>query len=368
MDIHRCRFVPYPTSAINALAFSHTDTPASKKAGSSDSLVRLAIGRANGDIEIWNPARGTWHQEKTIYGGKDRSIDGLVWVTGPADTLQDGRVIPGRPRLFSIGYTPTVTEWDLEQARPRKHANGQHGAIWCLAAQPVHRNASKGQSKVNETKTEKLPHHVRKLVGGTADGELVLYSVEDDTLEFERVIVRSTKKRAQMVCMAFQNADIGVTGCSDSTIRVFSMKRNAVIRMLSISREASKGQGHTGGGSGSGSTSAKNVITWSVRVLSNGDIASADSTGEVKIWDGRTFSLAQRVGGAHTLDVLSLAVSRDGTALASGGMDRRIALYRKANGTGRWTKVYSRRYHQHDVKALAEFEQGKMSVMVSGGA
>ena len=49
MDIHRCRFVPYPTSAINAVAFSCSQLTGRRNAN----LVRLAIGRANGDIEIW---------------------------------------------------------------------------------------------------------------------------------------------------------------------------------------------------------------------------------------------------------------------------------------------------------------------------
>lgn len=53
MEIHRCRFVEYMPSAINALAFT---------TGTARPLV--ACGRANGDIEIWNPF--SWHLEKVF--------------------------------------------------------------------------------------------------------------------------------------------------------------------------------------------------------------------------------------------------------------------------------------------------------------
>ena len=117
MDIHRCRFVSYPPSTINVLAFSHSHIARSKK---DNVPLRLALGRANGDIEIWNPLNGSWLQETILRGGQDRSVDGLVWTQDPDEEATDGRVIPGKLRLFSIGYTTTVTEWDLETAQPRR--------------------------------------------------------------------------------------------------------------------------------------------------------------------------------------------------------------------------------------------------------
>ena len=112
MDIHRCRFVPYPPSTINVLAFSHSHIP---RANKEDVPLRLAIGRANGDIEIWNPLNGSWFQETILKGGEDRSVDGLVWTQEPDEEDAEGKIIIGKLRLFSIGYTTTVTEWDLER-------------------------------------------------------------------------------------------------------------------------------------------------------------------------------------------------------------------------------------------------------------
>ncbi|KAH7155716.1 WD40-repeat-containing domain protein [Dactylonectria estremocensis] len=340
MDIHRCRFVPYKPSAINAIAFSHPKTRSALQA----SLARLAIGRANGDIEIWNPTNGCWNQELVIPGGKDRSVDGLVWVSEPDQDLGDGRVVAGKLRLFSIGYTSTVTEWDLEKGVPKRHASGQHGDIWCMAAQPPATDkASSGVDAQDST----------KLIAGTIDGELVMYSIEDDDLRFQRVLVRSPTKKAQMVSITFQSRKIAIVGCSDSTIRAYDITKGHLLRRMTL------GSDLVGG--------SKDIIIWSVKCLPGGNIVSGDSTGQVCIWDGKTYTQTQRIQ-SHKQDVLSLATNAEGTSIFSGGMDRRTILYKQNNGTGgRWSKVWGRRYNEHDVKSMASFESGRISVVVSGG-
>ncbi|KAH7001348.1 WD40-repeat-containing domain protein [Ilyonectria destructans] len=340
MDVHRCRFVPYKPSAINAIAFSHPKTRSALQA----SLARLAIGRANGDIEIWNPSNGSWNQELVIPGGKDRSVDGLVWVNEPDQDLGDGRVAAGKLRLFSIGYTSTVTEWDLEKGVPKRHASGQHGDIWCMAAQPPATDkASFGQDAQDST----------KLIAGTIDGELVMYSIEDDDLRFQRVLLRSPTRKAQMVSITFQSRKVAIVGCSDSTIRAYDITKGHMLRRMTL------GSDLVGG--------SKDIIVWSVKCLPGGNIVSGDSTGQVCIWDGKTYTQTQRMQ-SHKQDVLSLATNSDGTSILSGGMDRRTILYKQNTGAGnRWSKVWGRRYHEHDVKSMASFESGRISVVVSGG-
>lgn len=333
MDVHRCRFVPFQPSAINAIAFSQPRTRTSVQA----SLARMAVGRANGDIEIWNPAGGSWHQELVIRGGRDRSIDSLVWVNEPDQDLGDGRVLVGRSRLFSIGYTSTVTEWDLDKGKPLRHASGQHGDIWCIAAQPA----------------AARPDGSSKLIAGTIDGELVMYSVEDGDLRFQRVMIRSPTKKAQMVSITFQSRKVVIVGCSDSTIRAYDIIKGHMLRRMTLGSDLAGG--------------SKEIIAWAVQCLPNGNIVSGDSTGQLCIWDGKTYTQMQRLQ-SHKQDILSLATSADGTAILSGGMDRRTVLYKQNSGPGhRWSKVWGRRYHDHDVKAMASFESGRISVVVSGG-
>src|SRR5258707_1205138 len=120
MDIHRCRFIPYPASGINALAFTH-DTDDDFSGKKTDGSLRLAVGRENGDIEIWNPALGNWIQETVFKGGKDRSVQGLVWTQEPNEKDKDGKVKIGALRLFSIGYSNTITEWNLATGLPLRH-------------------------------------------------------------------------------------------------------------------------------------------------------------------------------------------------------------------------------------------------------
>lgn len=345
MDIHRCRFLPYPPSAINAVAFSRPYLSAAQKSAP----VRLAIGRANGDIEIWNPLKGRWHQEIILHGGKDRSVDGLVWVNEPDQTLQDGTKLIGKSRLFSIGYTSTITEWDLEKRRPKKQASGMHGDIWCLAAQPLPEPSKSKNRRPAAPETASG----RKLVAGTIDGSLVLYSIDGDDLQFDRVLVRSSSKKTRMVSMTFQSRNVVVVGCSDSAIRVYDMRHGSILSKMTLGSDLAGG--------------AKEIIVWSVKCLAGRDIVSGDSTGQVCIFDGKTYTQAQRLQ-THKQDVLSLATSADGSTIVSGGMDRKTVLYRQTRGsTSRWAKVWHRRYHSHDVKTMASFEGLGMSVVVTGG-
>ncbi|KAL3418104.1 U3 small nucleolar RNA-associated protein [Phlyctema vagabunda] len=339
MDIHRCRFVPYPPSTINSLAFSHSYVAKSQKAASP----RLAVGRANGDIEIWNPLKGAWLQETVIHGGQDRSIDGLVWIQDPSEEVSEGRTIIGKSRLFSIGYTTTVTEWDLENGRPLRQTSGNHGEIWCLAAQPA----------LAPGETDATGWEGQYLVTGCTDGALVLYSTADDDLQLKRVLVRPSSKKAKIISITFQDRNFVVAGCTDSTIRVYDIRTGTMVRSMSL------GVGPSGG--------PKEIIVWTVKVLAGGNIISGDSTGELRIWSGKTYSLIQRIKG-HRQDILSLATSHDGKAIFSGGMDRRTVVYKHVGGAkSRWAEVGHRRYHDHDVKTMATLEAKGISVVVSGG-
>lgn len=344
MDIHRSRFVPYPPSAINALAFSHEPTDNSKVLES----LRLALGRANGNIEIWNPANGAWVQERVFYGGKDRSVEGLAWTEEP-----DERVIPGRLRLFSIGYSSSVTEWDIATGLPAQHSDGNHSEVWCLAAQPKVRPAQKGAGAREEDSSQKL-------IAGCADGTLVLLSTADNELRFEKFVARSTAKKARTLSVAFKDRKIAIAGFADSTIRVYDTRNGYVIRNISL------------GSAGPGAP--RETLVWKVKCLPNGDFVSGDSAGDIRIYNGKNYSQTQRISG-HEADVLDLAVSRDGKMIFSGGMDRRTCLYtlnkKQALGVGehggKWQKVSHQRYHDHDVKAMATYDGSKFSVLVSGG-
>lgn len=343
MDVHRCRFVPYPQSAINALAFSHSHISKKQKTASP----RLAVGRANGDIEIWNPLKGAWFQETVIKGGEGRSIDELVWTQDPTEEV-NGRTIIGKSRLFSVGYTTTVTEWDLEKGQPLRHRSGNHGQIWCLAAQPALQSSDAKANGIVAGQWEG-----QNLITGCTDGALVLYTTEDGDLQFKKVISRASTKKAKVISVVFQDRSIVVAGFTDSTIRIYDIRTGSNLRSMSL------GSGIKGG--------PKEIYVCAVKVLKNGDIISGDSTGELKIWSGKTYTLMQRIK-SHDEDIFTLATNFEGTKIFSGGKDRKTAVYKQTGKANRWAEVSHRRFHEHDVTTMASLEHHNgMSVVVSGG-
>lgn len=330
------RFVPYPTSAINALAFSHS-TLAEATADDLTSL-RLAVGRANGDLEIWNPSAKVWVQEVVFHGGRCRSMEALAWIQNPAVHV-DGKTIPGALRLFSIGYSNTITEWNLEAGLPLRHWAGNHSEVWCMAAQPRLATTEKSTSAQN-------------IVAGCADGSLVLLSTADNDFSFQRFLSRPTTKRVRILSLTFQNRHTVVAGYADSTIKLFDINKGTMIRNITL------GAAPKGG--------PKDILVWSVRCLANGDIVSGDSTGEVRFFERKHYSQVSRIA-SHDADILDLAVSKETNTVFSTGMDRRTASYVSRSANSQWVKLGHESYHQHDVKVMSTYEGQNMSILASGG-
>ncbi|KAI9725486.1 MAG: U3 small nucleolar RNA-associated protein [Chrysothrix sp. TS-e1954] len=348
MDIHRCRFVDWSPEAINALAFSHTTGTEARS-----QPLRLAIGRANGNIELWNPSKGLWLHEKTLYGGRDRSVDGLTWTHDPDERDERGFITIGRARLFSIGYSSTVTEWDLVSGLPLRQSSGSHSEIWCLASQPPTLSGS-GRTLLQNASTDDETFNGQNIAVGCADGSLVLLSTADESLNFKNFIGRAPKKGARTLCIAWQNRNIVISGYADSMIRIHNVKTGANVRNMFI------GGGPRGG--------PRETLVWAVTCLADGTIVSGDSNGEVTFWDGNNYTQLQCIK-AHEADTLCLASSEDGETLFSGSMDRRTAVYSKQLKGNRtiWHKKAHQRLHTHDVKAMARFDSKKLSFVVSGG-
>jgi U3 small nucleolar RNA-associated protein 4 len=131
MELHRCRFVDYQPATINALSF----TPPTVGA------TRLAVGRANGDIELWDP-RHQYRIEKVIPGGHGLSIESLVWahqsrVTDTYDTTADELVAEQQalldqpPRLFSSSLNSYIMEWDAQTLTVKVSFRREHDCTPC---------------------------------------------------------------------------------------------------------------------------------------------------------------------------------------------------------------------------------------------
>lgn len=343
MDVHRCRFVEWSPHAINALAFSHSSGSSGR-----ERPLRLAIARANGDIELWDPRSGVWCHETTLHGGSRNSVEALTWTHDADEDDGTGYILRGRLRLFSVGHSEAITEWNLVTGQPLQISGAGHSEIWCLAAQPEHLKRS------NDKGVDATEAHEQAIAAGCADGSIVLYSTQPE-LCFKRFVVRAAARQSHALSITWQWRKSILAGFTDSSIRIFNAETGNHLRTLSLGGNPRQGP--------------KNKLIWALHCLSDGTIASADSSGDITFWHGNTYAQLQRIKG-HESDALCLTSNQNSTLLFSGGMDRRTVIYgrKRGKGTGlQWSKVSHKRYHAHDVKTMGCFENSSMSVVVSGG-
>ncbi|KAF9346676.1 U3 small nucleolar RNA-associated protein [Mortierella sp. AD094] len=347
MEVHRCRFVDYIPSAINALTFApNTTRPV------------LACGRANGDIEVWNP-KNEWTLEKVIPGGKNTSVEALAWAHQTTLTEDEDfwdsekekqtaikKLVKTPPRLFSAGLNAVVTEWDLTTLKPKRSVDSHGGAVWCMATN----------------------HANTVLAVGCEDGCVRLFDIADGELAFIRSF---DKQKTRILSLAWSQDDtVMVTGSANSSIYKWNVELGRVVSRMTVDR-----------------VSGEDTLVWSVKILSNGTVASGDSLGHVKFWDGESTTMIQSFN-AHGADVLCLAAGKDGNTVFSSGVDRKCNQYRfvdqpapkktgkngkngsingKSATVTKWVLAGSRRFHSHDVRALALDESRNVDALVSGG-
>ncbi|EGW31459.1 uncharacterized protein SPAPADRAFT_139992 [Spathaspora passalidarum NRRL Y-27907] len=320
MNIHRCRFVDYTPHTITATAFSHTSSLS--KPPSTD--LRLAVGRSNGDIEIWNP-RYNWTHELTLPGSKDRSIEGLCWAMESEDNSES-------LRLFSIGGSTYITEWDLATGKPLTNYDCNAGIIWSIDI-----------SADNE-----------KLAVGCDDGSVVIVDISGGkgSLEYDLICQRQD---ARVLSIKWVDNSTIIGGCADGRIRSWSASQETKGRIMATMRvDKSK---------------TESTLVWSLTILPNKrQFASGDSTGSVKIWDLDHYSLLQSFK-VHEADVLSLVHDVNQEKLFSAGVDRKIHQFdlTSTKSTSKWVHSFNRLLHSNDIRSMSIFENKGYSFLISGG-
>ncbi|KAK6512450.1 U3 small nucleolar RNA-associated protein [Arthrobotrys musiformis] len=359
MDIHRCRFVDYIPSQIHAVAFSHP-SEYNPQAHHLPPSLRLAIGRSNGSIEIWNPTN--WFHESTLHGGVNRSIEGLAWIRQSHYTVRHTELL----RLFSIGNSTVVTEWDLVTGKPLAHFDCGKGIIWSIAAQPKKswfKDRSQPNSKPGEEAAQEAedPEDGAYLAVGCEDGSLVIISVGDSpgSLSLSKIIPQS--KACRVLSLAWQSPTTVIAGTSDSKLRAFDTVTGRTITTMSVAPKFNNKRRNA---------KKRDAYVWSVKYIpSNGGwIVAGDSLGEISVYDGKRYTLRQKLK-SHDADVLTLETNSNGTQFFSSGVDK-VTVKHELVGLGKratWTQVVKKRFHKHDVRAMGGFEAGAFSVLVTGG-
>ncbi|KAI7854705.1 quinon protein alcohol dehydrogenase-like superfamily [Circinella umbellata] len=340
MEVHRCRFVEFQPAAINALDF----TPSTVKE------TRLAVGRADGSIEIWDP-HNNFRFLKVIPGGKDLSVESLVWAhqsvvsdLGDDEDDQDpeekakelNELLAQPPRLFSSGLSPYIVEWDPVSLTVKETVDSNGGAVWCLA--------------VNSTGT--------RLAAGCEDGRIRLFDIEDGRLDYMRSFA---PQNGRVLSLAWgPEDDYIISGGSDSALRKWNAYTGETLLRMTVDR-----------------ANGEPTLVWSVAALKDNTFVSGDSLGNLMFWNGDRGTMKQTIK-AHAADILTLTANKEGTVVVTSGVDCKIMTYQKVEGNlsnknkkkgtvskGTWANVRRRRNHWHDVRALAIDDTN--NIVVSGG-
>lgn len=317
MDIHRCRFVDYTPHVITAIAFSHESQPGAPMPVDA----RVAVGRSNGDVEIWNPHHN-WSHEITLSGSSGRSIEGICWSVRPKES----------PRLFLIGGSTSITEWDLFSGTPVTNYDCNAGIIWSI--------------DINASKT--------KLAVGCDDGLVAIVDISGgfSVLEHEMICQRQDSRVLSLQWNADKNL---IGGCADGRIRAWSASGDTKGRIISTVRvDKSK---------------SESTLVWLIVVLpKKKQFVSGDSTGLVKFWDLETFSLLQTYK-VHDADILCLATDFYQEKIFSAGIDRKIHQFNlmTSKSTVKWVHNGNRLLHANDIRTMAIYESKGYDILVSGG-
>lgn len=314
MNIHRCRFVDYTPQTITATAFSHASSLLKVETD-----LRLAVGRSNGDIEIWSP-KSNWTHEITLSGSRGRSIEGLCWTSTE------------NPRLFSIGGSTYITEWDLSTGKPVANYDCNAGTIWSI---DVNANGD-------------------KLTVGCDDGSVVIVDISGGFGSLEHNLI-CQRQDARVLSIKWNGNSSLVGGCADGRIRIWSASGQTKGRIIATMRvDKSK---------------TESTLVWSICILpKKRQIVSGDSTGAIKFWDLDQHSLLQSFS-IHDADVLSLVADISEEKVFTAGVDRKIHQFSliTSKTSSKWVHNCNRLLHSNDIRTMSIYESKGYNFLISGG-
>lgn len=319
--VHRCRFINYAPNSINVTALSPLGT-----------FPYLAVGRSNGDIELWN-ILNDWQLERKIPGGSASSIEALVWSSysvfdddenenqGDSESDSENECKGNtRPRAALLAEKPLVIDpldkvptpafesirhaygaqmaADQPGPAPSKHAlpkamarlfsAGLSGQIteWDLVAL---KPKSVSDSYGGPVWAMSLSNDQRILAASCEDGSIRLFNITHSSLEYFKTFDRQP---GRILSLAWHPTDRTlVSGSSEGIIRVWDVATGRTMQRITVE-----------------SFQEQPTFVWSVLCLANGTIVSGDSLGHVQFWDAATFTLSQTFT-SHEADVLALAAS-----------------------------------------------------------
>ena len=248
VKVHRCRFVEAVPQAVECVEFD-------PRGG------RLAVLRANADIEVWSLALGGWFCESRLAGAADAPVRRVAW--GAHDPA-----FP-RGRLFTCGLHGMISEWDLCTLSSTASCDSYGGAAWSMAM-----------------------HHASGLLAvGCEDGGISLI----DTTDALALVARLPSLNERVLAVAFnpQGSHLAC-GTAGGVVCVWDVAGRSVTSQFVLESFQT----------GSAARVRKPPLVWSVLLLSDMAVVAGDSSGHVTFVDGRHGTLVQSFG-SHQADARS---------------------------------------------------------------
>ncbi|OAV87718.1 hypothetical protein PTTG_29308 [Puccinia triticina 1-1 BBBD Race 1] len=330
----------YRPATITAI----TSSPATWKPAPAQRAT-IAIGRANGDIELWIwPTSSPPSLHRTLPGHLSRQtpakVEHLLFThqfIADQDEPDDRALASTPPRLLGTNGADELLEWDWQGPRPgtikRTLPMPPAVAIWSLAPSPAH----------------------TRLAIGCDDGAIRIAAIADNQLELIRKL-DPCNTRLLSLAWGFPPPETPlplqeppdsqlflVAGGADSSLRKWAAGSGRCLNRMTVEK-----------------LQGEHTLVWTVAVL-NGTIISGDSVGNVHFWDAKSCVRRQTIR-AHRADILCMVPSPDGCSLFTSGVDQKtcqLTLHIQSHPASsnktdqsRWLLAASRRLHSHDVRAL----------------
>jgi len=372
--VHRCRFLSFMPHSVLCLAFS-------------PSGQHLAVGRGNGNIEIWQVG-GTvathssttsagiaascqgWSLLKVIPGSGEPTVQVLLWV--PTTNSKRSSASSHSDRLFSAGLNGRLIEWNLDTLGPKYASDTYGGAVWC--------------GGLSSTPTAVTGEAESAIALGCEDGTIRFFDISDP--HSAPLYIRSLSRHSSRVLSLSFSPDQQylVTGSADSTIKLWELasKEGRNIQRITVEKRSlkkktaidklnemqTKNDDDTSSNNKNGRSAG--TLVWCVVFLSPELVASGDSLGNVQVWELEFGTLRHSFPRALRGDVLALATDVSKDVLYATGTEGKIVEFRRVLGgrvdgvsggmdednavdmeQEKWLLTAYHRQHTHDVYALA---------------
>ncbi|GAA5991155.1 hypothetical protein JCM10908_006563 [Rhodotorula pacifica] len=394
LPVHRCRFPDWSPASVTALAITPDsfDVGLLGLGGHSAERGVLAVGRANGDVElmVWGGHQG-WISWRTLPSSfplpKERNsrkptslLSHLVFTHQTTLSQTDLDLYEGDVegadreirrlqregvRLFGVGGVGSeLVEWDWGGPGNGRAVGMVKSTLPTLP--PIFAVAASRASSSLAIACEDSTIRILNILDGELElvskievggpGKVRALSLAWGPLTDASSIKGKERETSPDVASrlpahyATPAESFLVAGCSNSTIRRFDVPSSGSVVGIwrggpRMTLDRLKGE-HT--------------VVWAVAVLATGSVVSGDSMGNVKFWDAKMGTQTQSFR-AHKADVLALAVGSDGTSVFTSGVDQKTVEFRQVTvassrvhdvPAGRWIQASGRRLHSHDVRAI----------------